>query len=227
MADSIKLSYFNGKGLGELSRLLLVASGTAFEDYRYPIEFPSAGQPNYIREEFNADLAKGVFPMGQVPILTVTKDGKQNVIVQSKAIERYVASTHGLAGANAEERAHIDSLCELITDIKSKNPTDRTDAVKVAAFFAEVLPKYLQYAENYITANATGFAVGATLSQADIVIYHFVTFYFKGEELEQARAIFARFPHFNGIAAKVLANPGVAAYEAARDARIASKQEGF
>jgi hypothetical protein len=56
---SFKLTYFNGRGLAEVSRLLFSATATPFEEKRYPISLP-----DYARPEFNAD--KHLFPMGQV-----------------------------------------------------------------------------------------------------------------------------------------------------------------
>lgn len=62
---SFKITYFNGKGLAEGSRLLLSATETPFEDHRYPFEVVDG---KYIKKEFEADKAAGVFPMGQVPL---------------------------------------------------------------------------------------------------------------------------------------------------------------
>lgn len=63
MSATFKLAYFNGKGLAETSRLLLAATETPFEDFRYPI---AVVEGKYIKEEFEA--AKASFPMGQVPL---------------------------------------------------------------------------------------------------------------------------------------------------------------
>lgn len=60
---SYKLAYFNGKGLAELSRTLLAATETPFEDFRYPF---SIVEGKYIKPEFEADKAS--MPMGQVPV---------------------------------------------------------------------------------------------------------------------------------------------------------------
>ena len=34
----MKLTYFNGKGIAETSRILLAASGYEYEDHRYPLK---------------------------------------------------------------------------------------------------------------------------------------------------------------------------------------------
>jgi hypothetical protein len=63
MSASYKLAYFNGKGLAEMSRLLLSATGTPFEDFRYPFQIIDG---KYIKPEFEA--VKSTMPMGQVPV---------------------------------------------------------------------------------------------------------------------------------------------------------------
>ena len=47
--SSIKLIYFNGRGVVEAIRCMLTASGTAFEDFRYPIS------SSFEKPEFDAD----------------------------------------------------------------------------------------------------------------------------------------------------------------------------
>ncbi|WAR26400.1 SCR11-like protein, partial [Mya arenaria] len=71
---SYKLTYFNGRGRGELSRLLFAAAGKAFEDNR--IEFANWG-----------GLKKDT-PQGTLPVLEI--DGKRK-ISQSLAIARFLA----------------------------------------------------------------------------------------------------------------------------------------
>jgi hypothetical protein len=63
MSASYKLAYFNGKGLAEVSRLLLAATSTSYEDFRYPFQVIDG---KYIKPEFDAD--KATLPMGQVPV---------------------------------------------------------------------------------------------------------------------------------------------------------------
>ncbi|WAR26385.1 SCRY1-like protein, partial [Mya arenaria] len=71
---SYKLTYFNGRGRGEISRLLFAAAGKAFEDNR--IEFANWG-----------GLKKDT-PQGTLPVLEI--DGKRK-ISQSLAIARFLA----------------------------------------------------------------------------------------------------------------------------------------
>ena len=114
-----------------------------------------------MQPEFDADKAAGKFPQGQIPVLTVTKDGKVTEIAQSRAIERYLASSFGLMGSSSEEGAVIDSVCELIAEIRTKFNADKGDADKKAAFYADFLPSKFALIENYMaTASAGDFIVG-------------------------------------------------------------------
>ncbi|KAK6024243.1 glutathione S-transferase protein [Ostertagia ostertagi] len=93
-----KLTYFDGRGLAEIIRQILVVGGSDFEDVRYSFEeFPKH------KEEL---------PFGQVPVLEV--DGKQ--LAQSHAIARYLARSFGLAGKSAWEEAIVDSIADLCKD---------------------------------------------------------------------------------------------------------------
>eukprot|EP01084_Bolivina_argentea_P243138 407658_1 len=109
-APQYKLSYFNLRGRGELTRLMFHASETEFEDFRYPIEFKD-GKPN--SELFGKDKLAGKFAFGQLPVLEV--EGTQ--IPQSHAIERFVARRLNMMGCDDVEAATIDAIYEQLVDI--------------------------------------------------------------------------------------------------------------
>ena len=79
--STVKLIYFNGRGVIENARILLAIAGVQYEDYRYPIDMAT-----YSRPEFDDDKKKNLFDvnLGRIPILEV--NGVQ--IGQSKPIER-------------------------------------------------------------------------------------------------------------------------------------------
>ncbi|KAF8372300.1 gst-9 [Pristionchus pacificus] len=93
-----KLSYFNGRALGEVSRQLFHLSGTPFEDERVTAK--------------EWDDLKGTTPFGQLPVLYV--DGKP--LPQSFAIARYLAKEFGYAGKTAFEEAWADALADQFKD---------------------------------------------------------------------------------------------------------------
>ena len=145
-----------------MSRLLFAATNTPFEDVRYSLDF-STGKP--VRPEFDAAKAAGAFPMGQVPVLVATVDGKKTSVCQSKTIGRYIASKTGLLGSTPEEAADIDSVCETVVDLLNASGAAKTDEEK-AAFVADKLTNTLATLEGLI---GSGYAVSGKLSQADVV----------------------------------------------------------
>ena len=190
----LKLNYFNGRGLAETSRLILAAADVKYEDFRYPIEVLDWKTYKMVREEFDKDKASGVLwrSMGKLPFLQVD----DNVISQSKAIERYLARKFNLMGDTDEEAALIDSYCEYIRDFKTayqkaKKSEDREQSLNT--WFNETLPEKLSSFENILhnnedfqnVENMTGekkFAVSNKLSLADIVIYSFLVDFFDNKE---------------------------------------------
>lgn len=209
-----ELVYFNGKGLAEVSRLLLAVADKAFTDSRFPLERKEGG--GFIRPEFDAAKASGAFPMGQVPILRVTEGGATTVLSQSKAIERYLAGATGLMGASALEAAQIDGVGELLVDVRGKLMAAKDDAAKDAAFAA--LATALGHLEKYIAASGSGFLVGSKLSLADVQLYAFFQNYYEAERA-RAHACLAAAPHTAALVARVAALPAIAAWEAARPSR--------
>ena len=147
----------------------------------------------------------------------VTKNGTVSEICQSKAIERYIASQTGLFGANAEQGAQIDSIGELIVDLKTKFNAAKGDEAKEATYFNETLPQGLAFLEKFIAAAASGFVVGGSLSLGDVQLYHFFTHYFDATFKPRAQAAISA--GVAGVVALVGANAGIAQWEADRPSR--------
>ncbi|GMR36363.1 hypothetical protein PMAYCL1PPCAC_06558 [Pristionchus mayeri] len=114
---SYKISYFPGRGLGEVSRQMFHLSGTPFEDHRVPMdEWP---------------MYKDSTPFGQMPVLFV--DGKP--LPQSFAIARFLANQFGelrsstssfhslvfrFAGKTPFEAAWVDALADQYKDYQNE-----------------------------------------------------------------------------------------------------------
>ena len=180
----MKLVYFNVKGLGETSRILLALAGAEFEDYRYPLQVVDLASYKFIKTEFDLDKANGklVKSQGKVPYLEV--DGQ--VISQSKAIERYISRRFNLLGDDEISAARIDSIGEGIRDIKDlyfkekRNPDGDLEK-----WFSEVLPDKLNSLENLLddeTLFTSDHAVGGKLSYADVLLYSFLREFFDNKE---------------------------------------------
>jgi len=192
----LALTYFNGRGRAEISRLLLAQAGLVYEDIRLtPAEW-AAKKPS--------------IPQGTVPYLTV--DGK--IFGQSGAIERYISRIGGLAGSSALEWQAIDSLTQLLNDasaafIKAISPyeTDEVKAPKIAAYFANEFKHYTPIFEATLGKNkgGAGFFVGSKVSYADIA-----SFYFFGLVKQVKADALTDFPLLTAWLARIAALPRIA-----------------
>ena len=179
---SLKLQYFNGRGVVETSRLLLALADQDYEDARFEIAPGTMESPEFQNAKQSGKL---VMNMGRAPILTVEQqDGSTVTIGQSKAIERYLARRLGFMGASEIEAAQIDCIAEHCRDVKyaqmrkrfSPFIRDRSDQEKEhdrKEWFESDMPAMLKNLEAAIreTSKAKGFAVGDSISLADLSIF--------------------------------------------------------
>jgi glutathione S-transferase len=100
-SESLKLSYFNARGVIEPTRIMLAIAKVPYEDFRFPVDFATFSKP-----EFDAAKASGAFAinMDRVPLLEINGVA----ISQSKSIDRYIARRYGFAGTTDLEAAQID-----------------------------------------------------------------------------------------------------------------------
>jgi len=152
-----KLTYFNGRGLGELPRLVLAEAGVAFDD---------------VRVDDIADL-KPRLPFGQVPFY---EEGDFK-LSQSNTIARYIARQSGLYGNDARTAAKIDMIVDGINDIRAKGyairnaPEDKKEEEK-KKFANEVLPQWTGYFEKIVKSSGGPWALGSEFTLADIALYN-------------------------------------------------------
>ena len=178
----MKLVYFNGRGLAETTRLLFAISKIEYTDYRYPIEIIDWKNYNMKKEEFENDKKAGILlkSLNKLPFLVID----DQIIPQSKAIERYVAKQADMMGSNHIEEAQIDSICECIRDFKDAyQKVRKTDEDKkeeaMQEWFSVTLKEKLELLENIVNNK---FSIGNKISLADIVIYSFITQFFDNME---------------------------------------------
>jgi len=172
---SLKLCYFNGRGLAEISRMLLGVAGVNYEDKRYAIEVLDNGKSfpqNLAKPEMEADANAGKFEcnLGRLPILEV--DGA--AIGGSKAVARYISNTYGLMGANGVEAAQIDCVVEIVGDIftafdKAEDKENWFSGSGTAQGDRQ-LQWYLQQLEKVV--GSQGYAVGSSVSYADVTLFN-------------------------------------------------------
>ena len=179
----MKLVYFNGRGLAETSRLILAYNNVTYEDFRYPLHINDWKTHDMTKEEFDTDKKEGklVKSLNKVPFLKV--DG--SVICQSKAIERFLGRRYNMMGNSDVEAGIIDSICEVVRDIKDmyqkvrRLPEEEKEA-GLQEWFGVTMPnKFLDL--EHILGN-DGYAVGTRTSLADIVLFALVTQFFDNKE---------------------------------------------
>lgn len=162
MSPKYKLTYFDGRGLAEVTRLLFAYKGVEYEDVR-------------IQREKWPEL-KPSTTFGQIPILEV--DG--HTIAQSRAIARFVAKELGIAGKNNIEAAECDMVVDAVYDAFSsvsayRNETDETrKGVIYKKFVEETFPNLAASFEKILKANGKGVFVGDSVTWADIAVAHFL-----------------------------------------------------
>lgn len=161
-----KLVYFDGRGRGEVSRLLFAQAGVAYEDKRLT------------REEWAEHKKSTLF--GQLPYMEV--DGE--TICQSKAIERLLAKRFGLAGKTDIEQAKVDMIMDCMDDMNKPMPAifreqdEKKKAELKKKFEEEELPDGLQKIEKLLKMNkgGDGYFVGDEVTLADICVAQLLTF---------------------------------------------------
>eukprot|EP00949_MAST-11_sp_MAST-11-sp1_P000427 g427.t1 len=225
--DNFALTYFDGRGLAEVSRTLFATAGL----------FPGAGYSDVRlkRDAFNemkgkGDLAKN---LNRVPLL----NHNGIIIGESSAIARYVAKKLSLYGANPIDEAQIDAMCEHILDIKNawrklfpyrKDLTDEEKAVATAVWFdtspepalegrkERQLQWFLSKIESMLPGD--GYCVGGRPSLADAYFFNLLleqapSLGVKGEGYFQNRAktdeVLAMFPKLQQVVETFGRSPGM------------------
>lgn len=153
MASKPELVYFDGRGRGEIVRLVLAAAGIEFTETHLKA-----------REEYLA--IKDELPFGQLPLLKI--DGQS--FVQTQAIVRHVARKGKLLGDKEPEMTKIDVLYEGSRDffMVFLYIGFTIEESKVADIKPSV-DKYLTFFNRALRENgSTGYHVGSDITLADV-----------------------------------------------------------
>lgn len=176
---------FQGRGLAEITRLILAEAGVKYEDVRLTQdEWKNKLKVSQKRGMLRAARTIAHFvcalqestPWGQMPLLEV--DGK--VLAQSAAINRFLAREHGLYGANNWEAGQIDSVLDALQDaFKAFNAArgvkdEKEKAAAYAKYYSEDWPAWGKKLQAFLAKNGEGkgFLVGDKVSIADIYAYY-------------------------------------------------------
>nr|QDG10049.1 glutathione S-transferase [Sinonovacula constricta] len=166
MAEQYKLTYFNGRGAGEIIRLVFAVAGQQYEDERVPRDQWPQRKPD--------------MPMQQMPVLTITKGGKSTVFCQSGAISKHLARKFGLFGSNETEAFLIDEMLESLGDTmrdlqKAMFGTDENQKKESMKNFKETsVPRFCRFFNLRQKEFGSKYAIGEKLSLADLSVFNFV-----------------------------------------------------
>ncbi|KAG6613579.1 putative glutathione S-transferase [Phytophthora cinnamomi] len=192
---SIKLTYFDGKGRAELTRLIFNYGGVAFTDDRIA------------RNDFPA--LKPTLPLGQVPVLEVNG----TTYAQSMAIARYAAKLSGLYPSDPVKALKADmfscSLGELVDafiNFVFKTADADEKARKQKVFVDETAPKFFTALEKLVEGK---FVLGDQISYADV---HLLDLVDNGIKWAIPTFTLEAFPKLAAVVANVTADPKIATY---------------
>nr|AYN44530.1 glutathione S-transferase S12 [Brachionus plicatilis] len=195
---SYKLTYFNGRGRAELTRLIFSAAGVPFQDERVT-DWPGT--------------AKAEAPLGQLPYLTV--DGEK--IPQSIAYSRMLAKRFNMAGNDELEQVKTDVVVDTVNDLQNAyylkvfKATENRDTV-ISKFLTEDALVNLERIEKLVNLyGSEGFSVGNSLKWSDLHLYDVTSII-----LTLSEDILNKFPKILAVRRTVESNEKLAAYLKAR-----------
>nr|XP_054773273.1 S-crystallin SL11-like isoform X1 [Lytechinus pictus] len=201
---SYKLTYFDCRYMFEMVRLMFAATDTEFEEDRLDMEY----------KQFKELKSTGKLPLGQVPILEV--DGR--LMIQSRAIQRYVAREVGMYGSNNLECSIIDEVTETFDELladaapwlyREKDPEKKAELEK--EYLEEKGPRRLKYLEKKLESSGTGFFVGSKMTLADLAVFNILDIL-----NDRMPAVIANYPALLALKAKVESDEKIAKYLSAR-----------
>lgn len=209
------LTYFQGRGRGEMCRWALSAAGVP---WRNGGTGPQPGGGMSTHEEFVAlgggvkgiGTEAGKLAFGQVPLLEV--NGMR--IVQTGTIVRWAARHGGLDGATDAEQVRVDEMCEAVRDWgalgigyawavrRGEDPEPQ-----LAFLHGKCLPRFEAFAKEY--SGADGCFVGSKMTMADVMFAESAQQYI---DSVGGRAWLDAYPACTAVHAAVVASPRIAAY---------------
>lgn len=205
----MKLTYFDVRGLAETSRLILAYNNVEYEDFRYPLKVNDWKTHDMTKVEFDLAKTNGELKrsMNKVPFLEV----EGQVICQSKAIERYLGRTLGMLGSTELEGAMVDSICEVVRDVKDmyqgvRRLPEEEKKEGMVKWFAETMPNKLSDLE-HILGDVDGYSVGNSTSLSDIVLFSLLTQFF--DDKDSARKSLTHNSKLRSIVMRIESHPNI------------------
>lgn len=197
-APQLKVTYFDGTGRAELTRLLLTFGGVEFVDERITnADFPAL---------------KPTLPLGQLPTITVNG----TIYSQSMAMARYAAKLAGLYPSNPEHALRVDMISETLVDLMNAfiatvfgEKDEAVKAEKIKTLLSESMPKALGVLESMVQGKF--FLGDDSASYADVQLFDLVV---NGIKPRFPDLSTAAYPKLEAVMENVKANSNVVAYHA-------------
>ncbi|TYZ63604.1 hypothetical protein PybrP1_002548 [[Pythium] brassicae (nom. inval.)] len=188
----LTFSYIDLHARGELSRLLFVYGGVAFE--------------NNVVSWADLPAFKSKCPLGQVPVLDV--DG--TIYAQSGAIQRYAAKLSGLYPEDPIEALRADMISETLAEVLNHyigvrfRVTDPEEQAKQFKHFGdETVPKYFSVLEGMVKGK---YFAGDKVSFADVHLFDIVQ---NSVHASLPDLSLAAYPKLLAIVAAIKENPNI------------------
>jgi len=238
MSQPIKVIYFDAPGKAEAIRIALTIGGIEFEDVRL------------VRDLWQSEF-KATTPLGQVPVLQVG----DKMLAESLAILRYAGKIAHLYPTDPWEAAKVDEFIYLLEDLgqargqggppggrrpgqggqgqqeltpEEKAERDARMAEREAKLKNEVLPKFGPLLEKTIKSNGGPYAVGSSLTIADLWLNQVYTNITRGGG-PQGKGLgddaFDAFPAVKEAWTTLQSNPKLQAWKAAQEERAKAKAQ--
>lgn len=193
----MKLTYFDGKGRAETTRIMLHSAGADWTDYRFPgTEWPAV---------------KASTPLGSVPTLEV--DG--TVFTQSVSMQRYAAKLARMYPDDPLKALIVDECMDSLNELMAKAPfggSDEERKTKRQAFQKDVMPKFFGLIESRIAKFGGGNTVCGVPSVADVHLLGMVESIQSGDWDYIDTDFFKDYPGIATCAKHIAANEKVKAY---------------
>jgi glutathione S-transferase len=200
-----RLTYFSSRGRAELIRLVLAEAEVEYIELNVGVYDPVTAPAAFAELRATGVLAFDALPLWE------EADGFR--LVQSDAIVRHVARSHGRYGANARDAARCDQFLAGIEDTRldlrklfSVAPDARAALRDELA--TSIVPRWLGRLERLLAPD--GFVLGAQPSLADVALW-FLLETLRDNRLNQG---LVAHPRLAALGELVGDRPGIAAYRA-------------
>lgn len=190
------LYYFAGRGLADQVRWMLAAAEISFT------------QKIIDKKSKIVKMAERQLPFGQLPLLQI--DGFE--LVQSQAIVRFIAKKANLLGSCQDDEIRCDMIAEAVRDLvqlATAAPFQRlkgedTGTAHIALMKEKWSVMGVRF-EEILNANNKEYMVGTSLTYADILVVHIMTWFVEecGPEIMETMPLLVTLQH------KVMSLPGV------------------